>query len=94
MRSIFNTLKENQKQCVIMQDEICVRKMLYHGGTLFGRATDDPQSSAKTILGVVISCMFGGPTFISKMSPIAKLNSPFLYEQIRLKLMPSISHRL
>ena len=77
-----------------MQDEICVRKMLYHGGTLFGRATNDPQSPAKTILGVVLSCVFGGATFISKMSPIAKLNSPFLYEQIRLKLMPSISHRL
>ena len=58
--------------------------MLYHEGTLFGRATDDPQSLAKTALGVMISCMFDGPTFISKMLPIAKLNSPFLYEQIRL----------
>ena len=94
MGSVFNTLKENEKQCVIMEDEICVRKMLYHGGTLFGRATDDLQSPAKTILGVVISCLFGGPTFISKMLPIAKLNSPFLYEQIRLKLMPSVSHRV
>ena len=58
--------------------------MLYHEGTLFGRATDDPQSLAKTALGVMISCMFDGPTFISKMLPIAKLNSPFLYEQIRM----------
>ena len=42
MRSVFNTVKENQKQRVIMQDEIYVKKMLlYHGGTLFGRATDD-----------------------------------------------------
>ena len=43
-----------------MRDEICVKKMLlYHGGTLFGRATDDPQSVAKTVLGAMISCMFG-----------------------------------
>ena len=51
MRSVFNTVKENQKQCVIMQDEIYVQKklLLYHGGTLFGRATDDPQSLAKTV---------------------------------------------
>ena len=28
-------------------------------------------------------CMFGGPTYISKMLPIAKLNLPFLYQQIR-----------
>ena len=68
MPSVFNTVKENQKQCVIMQDEIYVKKiLLYHGGTLFGRATGDPQSVAKTVLGVMISCMFGGPTFISKM---------------------------
>ena len=26
MRSVFNTVKENQKQCVIMQDEIYVKK--------------------------------------------------------------------
>ena len=26
MRSVFNTLKENQKQCVIMQNEIYVKK--------------------------------------------------------------------
>ena len=30
--------------------------------------------------------MIGAPTFISKMWPIAKLNSPFLYEQIRLTI--------
>ena len=60
--------------------------LLYHGGTLFRRATDDPQSLAKTLLGVMISCMFGGPTFVLKMLPIAKLNSPFLYEQIGLTI--------
>ena len=54
--------------------------LLNHGVTLFGSATDDPQSFAKTVLGV-ISYMFGGPIFISKMLPIAKLYS-FLYEQI------------
>ena len=76
-----------------MQDEIYVKKnkMLYHGGTLFGSATDDPQSLAKTVLGVMISCVFGGPTFISKMLPIAKLNLPFLYEQIRLTI-DAINH--
>ena len=85
IRSVFNTVKENQKQCVIMLDEIYVKKVLLsHGGALFERATDDPQSLEKTLLGVMISCMFDEPTFISKMLPIAKLNSSFLYEQIRL----------
>ena len=60
--------------------------LLYHGGTLFGRSTDDPQSLAKTVLGVMISCMFGETTFISKVLPIAKLNLSFLCEQIRLTI--------
>ena len=47
--------------------------MLYDVGTLFGRATDDPQSLAKTVLGVMISYMFGGPTFISKMFAYCKI---------------------
>ena len=61
--------------------------LLYHGGTLFivfGRATDDPQSLVQTVLGVMISCVFRGPIFISKMLPVAKFNPTFLYEQIRL----------
>ena len=29
MRSVFSTLKENQKQCVIIQDEIYVQKCCY-----------------------------------------------------------------
>ena len=67
-----------------MQDEINVKKIfLYHGGTLFGIATNDPQSFAKTVLEVMMSCIFGRSLFISKMLPIAKLNSLFLYEQIK-----------
>ena len=34
MRSVFNTLKENQKQCVIIQDEIYVKKYCYVMGEL------------------------------------------------------------
>ena len=45
-----------------MQDKIYVKAMLlYHGGTLFGRVNDDPKSLAKTVLGVMISCIFSGP---------------------------------
>ena len=56
--------------------------MLYHGGILFGRATDDPQSLAKTVLGVMISLL--DPLLFRKCCPLQ--NSPFLYEQIRLTI--------
>ena len=42
MHGAFNKVEENQKRCVIMQDEIYVKKMLLcHGENLFGRETDD-----------------------------------------------------
>ena len=53
---------------------------------MFGRVNHDSQSLAKTVLGVIISGIFVGLTFISKMLPIAKLNSSFFYEQIRLTI--------
>ena len=71
--------------CNNARSNLC-KKMLYYGRTLFGRATDDPQSLAKTVLGVMIFCMFGRPTLMFKMQPIAKLNLPFPSEQIRLTI--------
>lgn len=40
--------------------------LLYHGETLFDRANDDSQYFAKTVLGFMVSCMFGGHTFCFK----------------------------
>ena len=42
----------------------------------------------------MISYVFGGPTFIKKMLPIAKLNLPFLCKRIRFKIMSSASHQV
>ena len=41
--SIFNSLPDKQKLCIILHDEIYVKKsLLYHGGTIFGRLEDNP----------------------------------------------------
>ena len=58
--------------------------LLYHGGAMFGRAADDTSSLAKTMLGIKIVCLLGGPSFLNKMIPVAKLNSKFLYEQLQI----------
>lgn len=81
----FKSVEERQKMCVIMQDEVYVKRMLlYHGGQIFGKSVDDPQRLANTVLGIMVSCMFGGPRFLTKILPIACLNSAFLHEQVRL----------
>ena len=87
-RSVFNAVKdEKQRMCVVLQDEVYVKKMLlYHGGQIFGKSVDDPNSLAKTVLGIMVNCLFGGPTFISKLLPVSKLNSTFLFEQMQLSI--------
>ena len=64
--------------------------MTYHGGSVFGRACNNPSMLANSVLGLMIDCMFGGPTFLSIMVPVAKLNVDFLLEQIN-ELISSIT---
>ncbi|XP_076437845.1 uncharacterized protein LOC143277020 [Babylonia areolata] len=85
--AVFANLQDRQKMCVLLQDEVYVKKsMLYHGGRVFGRSVDNPQCLAKTVLGMMVSCMFGGPKFLSKILPVSKLNSQFLHDQVQLCL--------
>lgn len=85
--SVFNSLEERKRMCVLLHDEVYVKKMmLYHGGQVFGKSADNPQCLAKTVLGIMISCMFGGPKFLSKIIPMSRLNAPFLQEQLELSL--------
>ena len=83
LQGIFSSLPENQRLCVLLHDEIYVKKMLlYHGGSLFGKAVNDPSVLASTVLGFMVCCLFGGPKFITKMLPLSKLNSDFLRQQV------------
>ena len=80
---IFNSLSTQQQLCIILFDEVYVKKMMtYHAGSVFGRAINNPEFLANSVLGIMVDCMFGGPTFLSSMLPVAKLNSSFLNEHI------------
>ena len=39
----------------------------YHGWTMFGKAFDHPENLVKTVLVVMVKCLFGGPEFIYKL---------------------------
>ena len=85
--SVFSALEEKQRLCVLLHDEVYVKEtMPYHGGQVFGRSADNPKCLAKTVLGIMISCMFGGPNFLSKILPISRLNAPFLQDQVQQSL--------
>ena len=79
--SIFNTLNTSQKGCIILHDEVYVKKMsLYHGKQLFGKSVNNPSLLAQTVLGIMLICFNRGPKFLTKLIPISK----FLFEQSEL----------
>ena len=83
--SIFNTLNTSQKGCIILHDEVYIKKMLlYHGKQLFGKSVKNPSLLAQTVLGIMLICFNGGPKFLTKLIPISKLTSAFLFEQTEL----------
>ena len=83
LEQIFRSLTLQQKCCVILHDKVYIKKALtYHGGTVFGKAANNPSILGETVLEIMINKLHGGPSFVDKMIPVAKLNSVFLYEKI------------
>ena len=78
---IFSKLWENQRKCIILLDKVNIKLSLQYQGDLLGFA-DNSAKSAKKVLGIMIKCLYGGPKFLIKMIPIAKVDSDFLYEQV------------
>ena len=56
--------------------------MTYHGGTIYGKATNDPSALVDIMLGVMLNSLHGSPKFLDKMIPVTKLNADFLLHQI------------
>ena len=87
---IFSNVSDKQKECVVMVDEVYVKKyQSYHGGKLFGRAMNSRKKLANAVLGIMIKCLHGGPEFLIKMIPVRGMKAKFLYEQVQeiLKLI-------
>ena len=85
VRSLFQSLNDGQKSCILLIDEVYVKPMLsYHGGQLFGNSVNDNTQLAKTVLAFMIVCLHGGPKFLVKMLPVSKLDTDFLYDQSKI----------
>ena len=54
----------------------------YHGGHVFGKAENNADALANTLLSIMVKCMNGGIKFLIKMIPVSKLTSTFLHEQV------------
>ena len=58
--------------------------MLYHGGKLFGKSVNGHKFFAKTVLAIMFCCLYGRPSFLSKMFPIVNSKSKFVFDQVSL----------
>ena len=93
LKSVFDNLESNKKRCILEIDEMYVKSALsYHGGKMIGKAVDDESKLARTILGIMIKCQFGGPKFLFKALPIFNLNSNFLKE-VTLEIITAINNQ-
>ena len=88
IKHIFaNISDERQKNCILLLDEVYVKASLqYHGGIVFGKAVNNPNLLANTVLSFMIVSLFGGPKFLCRMLPVRGLDAHFVYEQANLIL--------
>ena len=81
---LFGKVPKLRRKCVILIDEVYVKAALrFHGGTVFGKAANDPTQLARTVLCMMVKCLFGGPSFLAKMIPVRKLDADFQYNQFK-----------
>ena len=90
VRSLSQSLNDEQKNCILLMDEVYVKPMLsYHGRQLFGNSVCDNTQLAKTVLSFMMVCLYDGPKFLVKMLPISKLDTDFLYDQSKMLMIKS-----
>ena len=85
LREVFTNIEGKQRKCVVLVDEVYIKaSLMYHGGYLYGFADNKEKQLAKTLLGVMIKCLFGGPKFSVKMIPVVDLDSELFEHVINL----------
>ena len=80
---VYSTLTGKQLYTKIMVDEIHVAASIrYRGCHLTGRSVDQPGKPAKTVLGLMVETMYGGPSFMARLIPVFALCADLLFDQI------------
>ena len=81
LKNVFGNIEE-QRTCILLIDEVYVKPaLMYHGGTIFGKAVNEPSKLANTVLSFFIVTLFGGPRFLLRMLQVGALDSTFLFEE-------------
>ncbi|RUS83569.1 hypothetical protein EGW08_008675 [Elysia chlorotica] len=83
-RSVFSQMREGNRGCILIVDEIYVKASIaYRGGQLFGYAADYPGKIATTLLCVMAKCFFGSKSFLVKLIPCHALKADFQFQIVQ-----------
>ena len=55
----------------------------YHSGTVLEIAVNRSTILAETVLGILIVCLPGGPKLLTKIIPVVKMVSAYLFDLVR-----------
>ena len=73
------------KHFSIIVDEIHVRPSIrYRGSHIIGKAIDNPNEAAKTVLALMVKPLADGRFFVARLLPVFNLKPEFLFEQIEI----------
>ena len=73
---------ERKKRCLLIIDKVQVKsKSQYNGGIIFGKAVNQPNKLANTVLSFMLIGLSGGPKFLCRMIPVKERNAISLFEQ-------------
>ena len=82
IKNVFYNVEEKQKTCILLIDEVYVKpSLMYHGGSVFGKAVNKPDELANTMLAFFVVTFFGGPKFLLRMIPIRGLDAAFMFNE-------------
>ncbi len=83
MQEVFAKVTEQQKQCLLIVDEVKIRPTVaFSGGVLSGFAENLPTEKASSMLGIMARCLHGGPSVMVSIVPVHKLSGEYQFSVV------------
>ncbi|MEL7307550.1 MAG: hypothetical protein AAGK05_06505, partial [Pseudomonadota bacterium] len=81
IKEVFTNVQQPQQQiCILLVDEVKIKPcLIYQGHGVFGYAEDNPEEKARSVLCVMVKCLFGGKSFVASLTPIYTLGAPCMF---------------
>ena len=66
-----------QKQCLLLINEMKIRPLIAYSGVLSGMAKNKPEAKATSILAIMVKCLHGGLSMMMYIMSFRKLDAAY-----------------